>query len=596
MVYSLPVSSRFQGLATTPDRTVPSYFILNWGPIKMAEDFASLKTTILRNGKIIAVDGKDSINQAIAIQNDRILAVGSNAEVTRLAGEDAAVLDLDGRTVIPGIVDIHAHMDREGLKTIYPSLEGLRSITEIQNRIATLTDSVAPGEWVVTMPIGDPPNYADMPQSLAEGRFPNRRDLDAVAPNHPVYIKSIWTPWNVPPSISIANSAALQLAGIDRNTESPDSSVVIEKDQSGEPTGVFIDMGRYPSVEFTLMSCVPRFSQEQRVDALRESMRLYNSVGTTGTYEGHGVAPEVMQTYKTLWDRGEMTVRSNLTVSPHWQSVEQAAAEMEAWGHSFSGPGFGDDFLRISGYFIQYGGNQYTARARANLLPYTGWAGFVQSYHSPDFFRQTVRLAAQHNLRVNTLVREPLEEVLAVFEEVDREYPLHGRRWTLAHVLQTSDEQLEKIRRMGLLVETIPLTELWLRGSPYLEDQQRAEGAVAHRRYLERGVDFSFGTDNKPYNPFATLWAAVARRERVTDKVLGPAQRLTRAEALRAFTLGGARFSFDETKRGSLEAGKLADLAVLSDDLLEMEEAAIPELRSLLTMVGGRVVHQSADF
>ena len=562
----------------------------------MAEDFGSLKTTVLRNGKIIAVDGKDSINQAIAIQNDRILAVGADDEVTRLAGEDAAVLDLDGRTVIPGIVDIHAHMDREGLKTIYPSLEGLRSITEIQNRIATLTDSVAPGEWVVTMPIGDPPNYADMPQSLAEGRFPNRRDLDAVAPNHPVYIKGIWTPWNVPPSVSIANSAALRLAGIDRHTESPDSSVVIEKDQNGEPTGVFIDTGRYPSVEFTLMSCVPRFSQEQRVDALRESMRLYNSVGTTGTYEGHGVAPEVMQTYKTLWDRGEMTVRSNLTVSPHWQSVEQAAAEMEAWGHSFSGPGFGDDFLRISGYFIQYGGNQYSARARANLLPYTGWAGFVQSYHSPDFFRQTVRLAAQNNLRVNTLVREPLEEVLAVFEEVDREYPLHGRRWTLAHVLQTSDEQLEKIRRMGLLVETIPLTELWLRGSPYLEDQQRAEGAVAHRRYLERGVDFSFGTDNKPYNPFATLWAAVARRERVTDKVLGPAQCLTRAEALRAFTLGGARFSFDETKRGSLEAGKLADLAVLSDDLLEMEEAAIPELRSLLTMVGGRVVHQSADF
>ena len=562
----------------------------------MADNFDSLRTIVLRNGKIITIDGQDSINQAIAIRNDRILAVGSDDEVTRLAGEGATVLDLHGRTVIPGIVDIHAHLDREGLKSIYPSLEGLRSIAEIQNRIAALTADFAPGQWIVTMPIGDPPNYADMPQSLAEGGFPNRRDLDAVAPDHPVYIKGIWTPWNVPPSVSVANSLALRLAGIDRNTQSPDSSVTIEKDQDGEPTGIFVDTGRYPSVEFTLMDLVPRFSPEQRIGALKESMRLYNSVGTTGTYEGHGVAPEVLQAYKAVWDQGEMTVRANLTVSPYWHSEEQAAAEMEAWGHSFSGPGFGDDFLRVSGYFIQYGGNRYTAEARSRLLPYTGWAGFIQGHHSPELFARVVRLAARNNLRVNTLVREPLEEVLAVFEEVDRDIPLNGRRWTLAHVLQTSDEQLEKIRRMGLLVETIPLTELWLRGGPYLDNPDLADGAAAHRRYLDKGVDFSFGTDNKPYNPFATLWAAVARRERVTDRVLGPAQCLTRLEALRAFTLGGARFSFDENRRGSLEAGKLADLAILSDDLLKMEEAAIPELHSLLTMVGGKVVHQSADF
>ena len=493
-------------------------------------------------------------------------------------------------------MDIHAHLDREGLKSIYPSLEGLRSISEIQERIRGLAVDKALGEWVVTMPIGDPPNYADMPQTLAEGRFPNRRDLDEVASGNPVYIKGIWTPWNVPPSVSIANTAALRLAGIDRHTESPDSSVTIEKDSEGEPTGVFIDTGRYPSVEFSLMQAVPRFTMSQRVEALKDSMRLYNSVGTTGTYEGHGVAPEVLQAYKVAWDAGEMTVRANLTVSPHWASIEQAAREMESWGHSFSGPGFGDEFLRVSGYFIQYGGNRYTAQARSALLPYTGWAGFIQSYHSPDFFADTVRLAAETNIRVNTLVREPLEEVLNVFEAVDRDIPLKGRRWTLAHVLQTTDSQLERIRNMGLLVETIPLTELWLRGTPYLDNPGLADTAVAHRRYLERGVDFSFGTDNKPYNPFATLWAAVARRERVTDRVLGADQCLTRLEALRAFTVGGAKYSFDEERRGSLEPGKLADLAVLSDDLLEMPEAEIPNIQSHLTMLGGRTVHQSYDF
>ena len=344
--------------------------------------------TILHNAKILTVDGNDSIRQAIAISGNRIRAVGSDADILPLAGAGAKALDLRGHTVIPGIVDIHAHLDREGLKSIYPSLEGLHSIVEIQERIKELAADKTPGEWVVTMPIGDPPNYADMPQSLAKGRYPKRRDLDRVAPDNPVYIKGIWTPWNVPPSVSIANTAALRLAGIDRNTESPDSSVTIEKDTDGEPTGVFIDTGRYPSVEFTLMQVVPRFSMAQRVEALKESMRLYNSVGTTGTYEGHGVAPEVLQAYKAAWDAGEMTVRANLTVSPHWQSVEQAAREMESWGHSFSGPGFGDEFLRVSGYFIQYGGNRYTARARSALLPYTGWAGLHPELPLPRLLRR----------------------------------------------------------------------------------------------------------------------------------------------------------------------------------------------------------------
>ena len=552
--------------------------------------------TVLHNGKVLTVDFQDSIQQAVAIRGKRIVAVGRDLDVLHLAGPNAKLINLRGRTVIPGIVDIHAHMDREGLKSIYPSLEGLRSIKEIQERIRALAAEKAPGEWVVTMPIGDPPNYSDMPQSLAEGRFPNRHDLDEAAPNNPVYIKGIWTPWNVPPAVSIANSAALRLAGIDRNTQSPDSSVTIELDAEGEPTGVFVDTGRYPSVEFTLLRCVPRFTVQQRVEALKESMRLYNSVGTTGTYEGHGVAPEVLQAYKSAWDAGDMTLRANLTISPYWASAEDAAQEMESWGHSFSGPGFGDEYLRVSGYFIQYGGNRYTAEARSSLLPYTGWAGFIQSYHSPELFAETVMLAARNNIRVNTLVREPLEEVLRIFQDVDREIPLKGRRWTLAHVLQTSDQQLTCIRDLGLLVETIPLTELWLRGSPYLDNPELAETAVAHRRYLQMGVDFSFGTDNKPYNPFSTLWAAVARRERVTDRVLGPGQCLSRLEALRAFTEGGARYSFDEGNRGTLEPGKLADLAVLSDDLLEMPEPEIPEVRSLLTILGGRIVYQEEDF
>ena len=162
----------------------------------------------------------------------------------------------------------------------------------------------------------------------------------------------------------------------------------------------------------------------------------------------------------------------------------------------------------------------------------------------------------------------------------------------LDHLTQATTEQLRRIERLGLLVETILLTELWLRESAYLDDTAVADTVVAHKRYIDEGIRFGFGTDNKPYSPWATFWSAVARTERRTGAVLGPDQRLTRVEALRAFTVGGAYFCFDEDRRGSLEPGKLADLAVLSDDLLDMPQEALPELRSLLTMVGGRIVHR----
>ncbi|MCH7736074.1 MAG: amidohydrolase [Chloroflexi bacterium] len=546
-------------------------------------------------GQILTVGAGDSIEQAVAITGESVQAVGSDQEVLALAGPNTRTIDLRGRTVIPGIIDIHAHMDREGLKRIGPSLEGANSISGILAIIEQQVAQKRPGEWVVTMPVGDPPNYADVPASLREGRFPNRWDIDKVSPDNPVYIRGIWTPWNVPPSVAIANSLALQLAGIGRDTQAPDSSVTIERDDTGEPTGILVDTGRFPSLEFTLMKVVPRFTHQQRVTALKESMRLYNAVGTTGTYEGHGVAPEVLRAYKEVWDASEMTVRAHLVLSPAWESVAEAAQEMERWAHSASGRGFGDSMLHISGYYIHYGGSRYTASARTAELPFTGWAGFAQSYNPPGRFRRLVKLAAQHKLRVNTIVADCLDEVLEVFQDVHREIPINNERWMIGHVVETSTEQLELIRDLGLIVETIPLTHLWLRGRRFVDEPEAADQAVAHRDYLDQGVRFGLGTDNKPYSPFPTIWAAVVRQERTTKKMVGPKQCLTRIEALKAITMGGAYFCFEEDRRGSLETGKLADLAVLSDDYLAVPEDEIPGLHSVLTMVGGQVVHSSGD-
>ncbi len=551
---------------------------------------------IFHNGKVISVDESDSIGQAVAVSGSAIQAVGANDDILSLAGPGTRVIDLRGRTVIPGIIDTHAHMDREGLKGLFPSLAGVSSIGDVLAVVKREVDRTPPGEWVVTMPIGDPPNFSGVPEQLAEGRYPTRWELDQVSPDNPVYIRGIWTAWNVPPSVSVANSAALKLAGIDRDTPSPDSNVTIERDEAGEPTGVFVDANRFPTVEFNLMRVVPRFTHEQRVAALKESMRLYNSVGTTSIYEGHGIAPEVMSVYKALWNSGEMTVRSYLVVSPTWKSLEGAEDDMARWSYFASDKGFGDDMLRTGGYFIQASSVPYVAETRSAELPYTGWAGFAESHYSPEEFRELVRMAARHNLRVNALAGQDADGALDLFEDIHRTTPIDGRRWVWIHARQLTRQQVGRIRDLGMLMETLPLTELWLRGNRYFETPHLADIAVSHRTYLEEGARYALGTDNKPYNPFATLWAAVVRKERHTGTVLGPGQVLSRMEALRAFTQFGAYFTFDEHRLGSLELGKLADLAVLSDDLLTMPEDGIPELRSLLTMVGGRVVHQEEAF
>jgi len=545
------------------------------------------------HGRILTMDPADSVQEAVAVRGQRVQALGRDADIRALAGPSTRVIDLRGKTVIPGIVDAHAHMDREGLKNLHPGLQGVRSIADILAVIRREAAGRSPGEWVVTMPVGDRPNYIGIPGSLAERRYPNRRDLDAVAPDHPVYIRGIWPAWNVPPSVSVANSRALELAGVTRETRSPDPSVVIERDAAGEPTGVFVDHNGYPIVEHTLMRVVPRFTPADRVRALRESMRLYNGVGTTSVCESHGVAEEVVRAYKVLWDAEQMTVRARLVLSPAWTPVSDAAAEIARLAPLFAGPGFGDDMLRVGGVFIQLGGEAHVARACEAALPFTGWAGFVVTHNPPSRFRDLVELAAQHEIRVYTVApaKDELEEVLDAFEAVSKQHRIAGRRWALVHARDVDTDQLVRLVRLGVVCETIPLTHLWLRGARYVGDPRQAARAVPHVDFLRSGLPFSLGTDNKPYNPFHTLWAAVTRQERESGTCVGPEQRLTRQEALRAFTMGGAFFAGEEAVKGSLEPGKLADLAVLSANPLEGSDDDLRDLRAHLTMVGGRVVH-----
>src|SRR5882672_5113513 len=224
---------------------------------------------VLKNGKIITVDRDFTIAQALAIAGDRIVAIGSDAAMAAHVAPSTRVIDLNGRTVMPGLIDGHAHMDREGLKSVYPSLGRARSIGDIQNRIAELARATPRGEWIVTMPIGDPPYYFDVPGILAEKRWPTRQELDAAAPDHPIFIRPIWGFWRHSlPLVACANTEALKRAGITRDTVSPVASLKIETDAGGEPTGVFIENEMQPLAELIWFRQAFGFTRADRARAL----------------------------------------------------------------------------------------------------------------------------------------------------------------------------------------------------------------------------------------------------------------------------------------------------------------------------------------
>ncbi|MBI2371132.1 MAG: amidohydrolase, partial [Deltaproteobacteria bacterium] len=506
-------------------------------------------------------------------------------------------IDLGGRTVLPGLVDGHAHMDREGLKSLNPSLAGARSIGEILSIIEREVRKARPGEWIVTMPIGDPPYYWDVPDILAEKRFPNRWDLDQVAPDNPVYIRAIWGFWrHTTPLVSIANSLALRLAGITRETQPPCAGIEIEKDATGEPTGVFYESGFVPTVELSLMSVVPRFTHAQRVAALPESIRAYHAAGTTSVYEEHGASAELIRVYKEVWARGELTMRTSLVIGPDWGALPGASVEtlLRDWATFATGAGFGDEWLRIGGVVL-YENSTAQAPVLRQAMPYTGWAGYSYGASLPPAqVREAIWAAARQDIRVVTLAGP---KFLDVYAEVNREIPIADRRWVIGHISTLTLREIELIARLGVVLTLHTNRYLWKEGQKLLDQLGPAgeQSIVPLKSLVEAGVPFVVVTDNVPVSLFYPLWQAVTRVDRYSGRVIAPEQRISREDALRAATIWGAYLTCEEDVKGSIEPGKYADLIVLDRDYLTVPEAEIKEIEPLLTMVGGRIVHERGE-
>jgi predicted amidohydrolase YtcJ len=552
---------------------------------------------ILTNGKIITVDPAFTIAQAIAIAGDRILAVGPDAGMAAMAGPATRVVDLKGKAVIPGITDGHAHMDREALRNVFPALGPVRSIRDIQDRIAELARARQPGEWIVTMPIGDPPYYFDVPESLAEKRWPTRQELDAAAPENPVFIRSIWGYWRGTfPLVSCANTEALRRAGVTRDTVSPVDTVKIEKDANGDPTGVFVEREMAPVAELIWFRQAAAFTPADRLRTLPQSARAYHAFGTTSVFEGHGASTELLRTYKQAHREGALTMRAALAFSPNWQAAGAAPLGpfMEAWAGWLGEPGFGNDWLKMSGLYV-HAGREAVDDVRARAAPYTGWAGFNSNHGLPrDQAKQLLLHCAANDIRAVMIGSSNLD----LYDEVDREIPLQGRRWVISHISTISPRDIERIVRMGLVLTTHTNNYLYkgLHAQAQRLPPERHGEIVPLRSLLNAGVKVSLATDNVPVSAFLPIWQTVARTSYQTKERIGAGEALSRADALRCATVNGAYLTFDENRKGSLEVGKLADLAVVSADPLVTEESSIPDTHSLMTMVGGRIVHETPNW
>ncbi len=564
-------------------------------PTKANFEVNSTPDMILHNGVIVTLDSSSRIAEAVAIRHGRILSVGTSKGLLADAGHNTKLIDLGGGTVLPGFFDAHPHMDREGLKAHGGiPIAGLRSVVDIVNIVHNAARSAKPGEWIILMPMGTPPHdYVSRPDELREGRFPNRYDLDTIAPHNPVYIRAVWGWWSRRPFPSVANSMALKIAGITRDTLSP-SNIEIVKDTKGEPTGIFLEWNLVPVLEYTLLKMLPRVTYADRVDGIHLGCEAYSAVGTTSGWEGHGLTPEVIRAYREIYERGELKVRMHTPISVPSAAMDdkQVFDLLYHYAGVASGRGIGDDWFRVEGIMLG-NGNPQVADIIAREYPYVQWAGhFYQSLPPNDRFIRFAIEAARLGLRVSRSFCYNLEEDLLAYEAIDKEVPIRDRRWVAMHFINGTSEQLKRIKALGLIVTVCP-SFMYMAKDRFGLDKLREKG-IPIRELIDAGIPVALETDNVPYPMLWTMWEALVRWDNDSTSRLGES-RLTREEVLRLAVQNGHMITWNEDRFGSVEVGKIADLVVLDDNPLTCPEDRIKDIPVDLTILGGRVVHKQTE-
>jgi predicted amidohydrolase YtcJ len=530
---------------------------------------------VLRGGNVITVDKDWRVARAIAIKDGRFLAVGDDAAIATHIGPNTQVIELAGKTVVPGLIDSHLHQLFHALNGPAVQLLGTKSIADVQKAIGERVARTEAGKWI-TASMGWHESILD------EGRMPTRFELDKVSPNNPVFIPRGG-------HVVTVNSKALELAGITKDTPNPDGGVIVRDPATGEATGVLLENAAY------LVRKILPPPPTNMAELLKAAMRDLNSYGIVGVIEP-GIDERQIALYRAVHDAGGMTVRTDVLYRALRKAdVEKGIAAIKAQKN--------DDMLRFVGIKFPLDGGveggrmtwpyrivpgeQTDATYRGVLLLPPG---------GEDEYVESLKLIADAGLQAQThaVGDETIDVIVRSYERVNRDKPIRGLRWTIMHLFHPSDAAIRKMAEIGIIATMQDHPVLLGHNQRRWWGDEHAAYAIPIRKVIDAGVLVGGGTDGPvvPVDPYLSMWWMTTRQV-MKGYVLGKEHAITAKEALTLYTINNARVMGVEKERGSIEPGKLADLAVLSQDILAVPPDAIRGTTALMTVVGGKVVYRN---
>jgi predicted amidohydrolase YtcJ len=560
-----------------------------WPQIKSGSPFQS--SFRVCHGKIVTVDSRFRIADAIGIRGDRVLAVGRYGEVSRFASAHTVQVDLQGKTVLPGLMDSHSHAFDAAIYEFDHEIPTMETIADVLAYIRARAAVSKPGDWIELRQV--------FVTRLRDQRFPTRAELDAAAPQNPVY-------FGTGPDASV-NSLALKVSGIDKNFQIADGKPGrIERDADGEPTGILRSCSRLVKIK----SGEKLPTEEDRRNRLKMLLADYNAVGITSISE-RDLGDEGVEAYRHLRDAGELTCRTYVMYSVDAQMpMDQIQARMLKAArsplHEYN------NMLWVRGTKSYMDGGMLTGSAymlkpwgisKVYSIDDPNYRGM--RYIEPGKLYQMARFALEHDLQftAHSVGDGAVDAMIEAYAEVNNNFPVRPGRPCITHANFMSAEMIQKMKQLGIVVDLQP-DWLWLDGAT-LEKQfgnDRMTYFQPYKSLFEAGVPVGGGSDHmqkigsfrsiNPYNPFLGMWITLTRQPRWTNEPLHPEQRITREQAIRLYTINNAYLTFAEKEKGSLEAGKLADLIVLDKDILRCPIEDIKTIQVERTYLGGKLIYE----
>jgi len=527
---------------------------------------------VFYNGRIYTMNESDPFAKAVVVGGGRILFVGTSEEAVAFAGTGAKKFNLGGMTVIPGLVDAHAHFVGYAASRAALDLNGTLSVDQIRERLKAETAVAHRGRWITGR--GWDQNDWEKKQ------FPDRSDLDRVSPENPVLLTRVCG------HAAIANSMALEVAGIGADTPDPDGGK-IERDASGEPTGILLD-----DAISLVRKVVPSPTPEEKKKLMIDAAQACLAAGLTGTHE-MGIGSETAGIYRELYEAGELPFRITAYFDGDAADLDSVLA---------AGPvdDFAGGMFSLAGVKF-YGDGSLGARSAAMLEDYSddpGNRGIIVT--DPDLLYEKVLTCHRSGFQVAThaIGDRANRTVLDIYEKVLGEVPGTGLRHRIEHAQIISPEDIGRFASLGVIpsMQFIHCTS----DMPWVPDRvgdDRTRGAYAWRTLMDAGSRIPGGSDYpvEPIDPLLGIYAAVSRQSPDGTPAGGwaPEQRLTIEEAVRAYTLDAAWASGKEDERGSIEKGKLADLTILGTDIMKVDPGEIPGIEIIATVLAGKIEYRA---